>query len=61
METLRDHPRMGRERDDPRPGLLSLPVEHHVLYYRLRRDVIEVVRILHERADAARQLGQRHA
>ena len=59
LETLRDRPRLGRVRDELRPGLLSYPAEHHVIYYRLKPDVVEVVRVLHERADAARQLGAR--
>ena len=59
LETLRDHPRMGRARDDLRPGLFSFPAEHHVIYYRIKAGAIEVVRILHERADAARHLGPR--
>jgi hypothetical protein len=34
--------------------LRSRLVEHHVVYYRVHSDVIEIVRILHERFDAAR-------
>ena len=33
------------------PGCRVRPVERHVLYYRILGDVIEVVRILHERVD----------
>jgi toxin ParE1/3/4 len=53
FETLKDNPWIGRSRDEFRPGLMSFPVEHHVLFYRLKGDVIEIVRILHERADAS--------
>jgi toxin ParE1/3/4 len=53
-DILRDYPRIGKKRDDLRPNLLSFPVEHHVLFYRIKGDVIEIVRIHHERADAAR-------
>ena len=56
LEALRNHPRMGRTRDELRPGLLSFPAEHHVIFYRIKTDLIEVVRILHERADPARHL-----
>lgn len=55
METLRDQPRIGKARDDLRLGLLGFPAEHHVIYDRLKPDAIEVVRILHERADVDRQ------
>lgn len=56
FERLQDHPLIGKARDDLRAGLRSWPVEHHVLYYRIKDDVIEVVRILHERADPARHI-----
>jgi toxin ParE1/3/4 len=54
LDTLRDHPRIGRTRDDlSPPGLWSLQIEHHVVYYRIGDDAIEVARILHEKQDAA--------
>lgn len=39
------------------PGCRSRHVGSHVLYYRNLDDVIEVVRILHERADPTRYFG----
>lgn len=51
---LQKNPRLGRERPELRPGLMSFPVEHHVLFYRIKGEVIEIARILHERADHAR-------
>jgi plasmid stabilization system protein ParE len=36
--------------------LACAAAEHHVVYYRIQDDVIEIVRILHERANAARHL-----
>jgi toxin ParE1/3/4 len=56
FERLQDHPQIGRVREDLGAGVRAWPVEHHVLYYRVMDDVIEVVRILHERADPARHL-----
>ncbi|MBA2598677.1 MAG: type II toxin-antitoxin system RelE/ParE family toxin [Chloroflexia bacterium] len=38
------------------PGCRVRPVEHHILYYRIGADEIEVVRILHERTDPTRYL-----
>ena len=55
-DLLREYPLIGRARDDLGAGLRSWPVEHHVPYYRINGDVVEVVRILHERVDAARHL-----
>lgn len=43
-----------------RPGLFqgcrARLVARHVLYYRIRDDIIEIVRILHAQADPARHL-----
>lgn len=55
FERLRDFPEIGKTRDDLEAGLRSWMVEHHVLYYRVRAEAIEIARILHERADPARQ------
>ena len=56
IAALGDFPEMGTRRDNLVPGYRSQPVEHHVIYYRIKGDVVEVVRILHERVDAARWL-----
>ena len=54
LAALSDFPELGPQA----PGFLSgcrvRPVGRHVLFYRITDDEIEVVRILHERADPAR-------
>ena len=57
--TLRDNPMIGKVREDLQPNLRSFPAEHHVIFYRIKKNVVEIVRILHERADAARHLRRR--
>lgn len=50
---LRDHPQIGRPRDDLCPGCRGFPVEQHVIYYDQPDDhTIFVRRILHARQDA---------
>jgi toxin ParE1/3/4 len=39
-------PLMGRERPELSPGLRSLVVGHHVIFYRLLEDRLEIVRVL---------------
>lgn len=56
LETLRLNPLIGSARDAIYPGLRALPVERHVIYYRVAGDAVEVVRILHERVDPGRHL-----
>lgn len=55
FERLRDFPEIGKARDDLEAGLRSWVVGHHVLYYRVGTEAIEIARILHARADPARQ------
>jgi toxin ParE1/3/4 len=46
-ERLVDAPRMGRGRDELRPGLRSWVVAPYVVFYVIVEDSIEVVRVLH--------------
>ncbi|QIJ74121.1 type II toxin-antitoxin system RelE/ParE family toxin [Methylobacterium sp. NI91] len=47
----------GRGADDIRPGYFKLAVGSHLVFYRMgAADVIEVVRILHQRMDFDRHL-----
>jgi toxin ParE1/3/4 len=54
---LGENPLLGRARDDLRPGLRGLPVEQHLIVYEVRRGVVRVLRILHQRMDAHRALN----
>ncbi len=48
---LLHHPKSGKARDEIRRGYRSLPVEYHVVFYRVRDKDIEIVRILHQRME----------
>ncbi len=56
LARLGTNARIGVARDDLHPGLRVHPVERHLLYYRIRNDTVEVIRILHERVDPARHV-----
>lgn len=56
---LGDNPEMGSLHDDVGQEVRAMLVEHHVVYYRILANSIEVLRILHERMDAARHLAGR--
>ena len=47
---------MGVERPELLPGVRSLPVESHALFYRVSTDTVEIIRVLHGRQDPQRQL-----
>lgn len=57
IERITDNPQIGRAYDDVRPGYRKHAVGSHTLYYRITdTDLINVVRILHQRMDVDRHL-----
>jgi toxin ParE1/3/4 len=56
MKLLTENPRMGRAIDDIRKGYFKFPAASHILIYRLKPDVIEFLRVLHNRMDVERHL-----
>jgi toxin ParE1/3/4 len=49
------HPQLGRPRREIRPGIRSLLVRNHLLFYRVKKSSVEVLRILHGSRDLPRQ------
>ena len=58
LENLADYPEIGRQRDDLPGSYRSLPVEQHLIFYRIEVGSIRVVRIIHGRMDAAAALAE---
>ncbi len=63
LDNLKDHfwglteqPKMGIEREELLPHMRSLPVDSHVVFYRLQQSQVEVVRVLHGRQDPKRHI-----
>jgi len=54
-DTLAQHPLLGPERADLRPGLRSLSCGQYLLFYTYRDDLIEVSRVLHGARDLPAQ------
>ena len=48
---LEEHPLVGRARDEIRPGLRSVLVSPHVVFYRVNDEIAQIVRILDGRRD----------
>jgi toxin ParE1/3/4 len=51
LNTLANHPLMGRVREELSPGLRSLPFGRYVIFYQPLSDGIDVIRILHSARD----------
>lgn len=41
------------------PGLRRMKINHHFVYYLVDGEVVEVVRVLHEKRDSRRQLSMK--
>lgn len=48
---LEDHPIVGRARDEIRSDLRSILAHPYVIFYRIRNDIPQIVRVLHGRRD----------
>jgi toxin ParE1/3/4 len=48
---LVSHPDLGKSRDELFVGMRSIPIDPHVVFYKVSSDAIEVVRVIHQRED----------
>ena len=55
---LSQYPRLGRARDDLRPGLRSFAVGEYVIVYTVEDEDVEILHMFHGRQDIEGQLGQ---
>ena len=58
LELLGDNPAMGTSADDIRPGYRRFPHESHVIFYTVDTEAILIVRVLHKRMDALRNIQE---
>ncbi len=49
IEKLVDNPMLGKSREKVRQGYRSIQINRHVVYYQLQGEIIDIVRVLHER------------
>ena len=57
MLRVQANPKMGRARDELRPGLRSIVVGDYLLFYRVTDDAVEIVRFLHGSRDLRAAFG----
>ena len=58
LELLGGNPEIGSVAEDIRPGYRRFPHESHVIFYTIRTEDVLVVRILHQRMDAIRNIPE---
>ncbi|TPE47758.1 type II toxin-antitoxin system RelE/ParE family toxin [Maribrevibacterium harenarium] len=54
---LADSPGIGRSCDDIRAGCRRFEHEHHIIFYRQRKNDIFIIRILHKSMDITRHIS----
>lgn len=54
FEKLLDNPGIGKKRDEIKPGLRSFPKAEHIVFYRILKDRLRIVRVLHGSRDLPR-------
>jgi toxin ParE1/3/4 len=52
------HPDYGRSMDNVRKGYRMSKVKSHLIFYKVVKNTVEVIRILHERMDIENRLGK---
>ena len=50
---IQQHPGLGPRREELQPGVRSLPVGSYLIFYRVSRDSVQILRVVH----GARDLG----
>ncbi len=56
--TLTEEPFIGRKRPELFPELRCFPIESHIVFYQVRPQKVEIIRVLHGQQDPNQQLGQ---
>lgn len=59
FEMLGRNPYAGRSRDELRPGYRSFPVGQYLIFYRVQRQDVSIMHVLHGRRDLQSLLGSR--
>jgi toxin ParE1/3/4 len=57
-DRLRDDPKLGHKRDDLMRGMRSIYIRPHLIFYQISAGAVTIVRVLHERFDAAMRFRQ---
>jgi toxin ParE1/3/4 len=54
FQMLVAHPKLGRSIEDIREGYFKFPVASHMLIFRINKQTVEIIRILHKSMDVER-------
>ena len=55
FESIVINPRIGRERNEIKLGLCSIAEQEHIIFYRILKNYVRIVRVLHGSKDIPKQ------
>ena len=58
FDELAVNPKLGRSREEVAPGCRSFPRGRHVVFYEIGARGVEIIAIVHQRADVGRHLPE---
>lgn len=56
MKWLSENPLIGIKRDDVKNTYRSFPVESHIIFYRMVKNHIEIIGVIHQKMDVQKHL-----
>ena len=59
LELIAANPRMGRERSELSRGLRGFPVGDYMIFWRVKKEMVQITRILHQKQDVVRAFRPR--
>ena len=54
LDLIGDNPLMGRERTELRKGMRGFPHGDYIIFWRVKKDLVQIIRIMHQKQDIAR-------
>lgn len=58
LDLIGENPLMGRARPELRKGLRAFPHGNHTVFWRVEKDAVMIVRILHQKQDVQKAFGR---
>jgi len=58
LEWLATNPELGKKRDEVKEGYRSYPEGRHIIFYRISKNCIEIIGVIHQSEDVDAHLDQ---
>ena len=58
IEEIASRPHIGRNYERIKVGLKGVAIKSHIVFYRIENDIVEIIRVLHQRMDLENRLNE---